>query len=318
MTSTTSLLVFALAILSSANTILGADNDTVTTTIAPTTAFASNDTTTATPSTTAAPTSTMPPSSTTVPSTTTKAASTTTKVPSTTAPPHPKDDMWIVKDPKTGVICMVAEMKIQLDIPYTNVSNKVVKTLVEVPGNATGFGTCDSSKLSEPQTLVLQWGQPNATSNVTLVFASNTTSKQFWLQSISADIAVDNKTFPRIRPTIKVVKLVNGTKHFVTPMNNSYSCATKLNIPGQLDPAVVNQTGYFTLDHFQLEAFKNSTSNGFSSAIYCEGDNTPDLVPILVGCTLVGLVVIVLGVYLWGRRRSQQRGYLSMLGQSNN
>lgn len=40
--------------------------------------------------------------------------------------------------------------------------------------------------------------------------------------------------------------------------------------------------------------------------------NTPDIVPITVGCALAGLVVIVLIVYLVGRRRSQARGYLSM------
>lgn len=37
-----------------------------------------------------------------------------------------------------------------------------------------------------------------------------------------------------------------------------------------------------------------------------------DVVPIAVGCALVGLVAIVLIAYLVGRRRSQARGYLSM------
>lgn len=40
--------------------------------------------------------------------------------------------------------------------------------------------------------------------------------------------------------------------------------------------------------------------------------DTPDIVPITVGCALAGLVVIVLIAYLVGRRRSQARGYLSM------
>lgn len=40
--------------------------------------------------------------------------------------------------------------------------------------------------------------------------------------------------------------------------------------------------------------------------------DTPDIVPITVGCALAALVVVVLIAYLVGRRRSQSRGYLSM------
>lgn len=40
--------------------------------------------------------------------------------------------------------------------------------------------------------------------------------------------------------------------------------------------------------------------------------DTPDVVPIAVGCALAALVIIVLIAYLIGRRRGQARGYLSM------
>lgn len=40
--------------------------------------------------------------------------------------------------------------------------------------------------------------------------------------------------------------------------------------------------------------------------------DTPDIVPITVGCALAALVIVVLIAYLVGRRRSQSRGYLSM------
>ena len=49
----------------------------------------------------------------------------------------------------------------------------------------------------------------------------------------------------------------------------------------------------------------------FFSAEDCAFD-TPDVVPIAVGCALAALVVIVLIAYLVGRRRAQARGYLSM------
>lgn len=67
-----------------------------------------------------------------------------------------------------------------------------------------------------------------------------------------------------------------------------------------------------TISHVQLEAFHKQTSDQFSTARDCEAIDTPDIVPIAVGCALAGLVVVVLIAYLVGRRRAQARGYLSM------
>ena len=50
----------------------------------------------------------------------------------------------------------------------------------------------------------------------------------------------------------------------------------------------------------------------FGVALDCASSETPDVVPIAVGCALAALVIIVLIAYLIGRRRSQARGYLSM------
>lgn len=68
--------------------------------------------------------------------------------------------------------------------------------------------------------------------------------------------------------TVSQIKLSNSTKHFVTPMDNSYNCPSLLNIPASLTPKVVNNTAFFTMNHFQLEAFKNSTSNNFSTGMF--------------------------------------------------
>lgn len=58
---------------------------------------------------------------------------------------------------------------------------------------------------------------------------------------------------------------------------------------------------------------KNKIFNGCHlSAEDCSPHETPDVVPIAVGCALVALIVIVLVAYLVGRRRNQARGYLSM------
>lgn len=62
----------------------------------------------------------------------------------------------------------------------------------------------------------------------------------------------------------------------------------------------------------QVEAFRNTTNHNFSPSEECSLDGVTDIVPIAVGATLAGLVVIVLIAYLIGRRRSRARGYQSV------
>lgn len=66
------------------------------------------------------------------------------------------------------------------------------------------------------------------------------------------------------------------------------------------------------ISHVQLEAFHQHNDASFSTAKDCDAIDTPDIVPIAVGCALAALVVVVLIAYLVGRRRNQNRGYLSM------
>lgn len=59
-----------------------------------------------------------------------------------------------------------------------------------------------------------------------------------------------------------------------------------------------------------LEAFQNATKAKFSNPVVdCKGDRAvSNLVPIIVGAALGGLILIVLIAYLIGRKRSR-RGY---------
>ena len=60
---------------------------------------------------------------------------------------------------------------------------------------------------------------------------------------------------------------------------------------------------------FQVQPFMTGSENDFGKAELCEADLRPNnIVPIAVGAALAALVVIVLVMYLIGRRR-HQRGY---------
>lgn len=100
---------------------------------------------------------------------------------------------------------------------------------------------------------------------------------------------------------------------FVTPLTMSYHCtrAQVLNLTSS-EPNEVTVLGQALVSRLQLEAFHTRDTEVFSTAKDCDAIDTPDIVPIAVGCALAGLVVIVLIAYLVGRRRAQARGYLSM------
>lgn len=108
-------------------------------------------------------------------------------------------------------------------------------------------------------------------------------------------------------------ELFNVQPHYKTRSDMSYHCTR----PQLLDLAAsitVNATAvaHLEVSQLQFEAFHHTHDDRFSTAKDCDAVDTPDIVPIAVGCALAALVALVLIAYLVGRRRSQTRGYLSM------
>ncbi|KAJ6597371.1 Lysosome-associated membrane glycoprotein 1 [Pseudolycoriella hygida] len=278
---------------------------TTTTTVAPTTT-----TTDAPTTTTAAPTTTtVAPTTTTVaPTTTTVAPSTTTVTPSTTtvAPtPLPQPDFKLWTFPASGQICVLAQVAMQLNLTYRNVEDKPLNVLYNVPANKTSVvsGSCEK----DDQSITVQWGQM---SQLTLQFTANESTKQFMLSEVHLSInASDVSQDAKANQTIELFHVNN---EFATSLSMSYHC-NKLQLIELTSTKDDNKTvATATISHVQLEAFHTQNTNTFSTARDCEAIDTPDIVPIAVGCALAGLVVVVLIAYLVGRRRAQARGYLSM------
>lgn len=100
---------------------------------------------------------------------------------------------------------------------------------------------------------------------------------------------------------------------FNTPLDMSYHCTRvqTLNLTrNHVDKEV--PIGFAYVSKVQFEGFHHSKDETFSTAKDCDAIDTPDIVPIAVGCALAALVIVVLIAYLVARRRSQARGYLSM------
>jgi lysosomal-associated membrane protein 1/2 len=93
--------------------------------------------------------------------------------------------------------------------------------------------------------------------------------------------------------------------------NKRYMCVARQNLLSRNESALIDLIEVSTYS-LQVEAFRNSASGEFSSgSVRCKADEVSQLVPIIVGAVLAGLIVVVLIAYLIGRRRSR-RGYESV------
>ncbi|XP_029155216.1 lysosome-associated membrane glycoprotein 1 isoform X2 [Nylanderia fulva] len=248
--------------------------------------------------TTSKPTTSKP----TTPSTT--AVPTTPVVPTTPLPP-PSTGKWIVQENNT--YCIIVQMVAQLSVSYVDAKNKTIHEIVDIPNNSNSTGKCGKSE----QTLTLLWGTNNSTqtasNNFTLHFVKNETEKHYSLHHLEISLMEKSSTD---KSNKTVMTLIHMAPQFDTGLSNSYRCVKEQSLNLTLQGK--NETvGQLKVSKLQFQAFRNDNTTVFGLAKDCSFD-TPDIVPITVGCALAGLVVVVLIAYLVGRRRSQSRGYLSM------
>jgi len=86
---------------------------------------------------------------------------------------------------------------------------------------------------------------------------------------------------------------------------NAFKCSTAKDTP--IGPDVTA-----TIRELRVQPFMTGSENGFGKAEICEEDKVPNnVVPIAVGAALAALVVLVLIMYLIGRRK-HQRGYTTV------
>lgn len=199
-------------------------------------------------------------------------------------------------------------MALQLNISYLDNAGKPTHALYDVPKDARVVnGSCNS----DSQFILLSWGPPSVQANSLIVsFSLNVTEHEFTLSGLTFVLAIYGNSFPNAKDN-QTVTLVNKQPLFKTPLDMSYHCnrAQLLNLTA-VDSDGLNST--VTVSKLQFEAFHNKANNKFSIAKDCDAIDTPDIVPIVVGCALILLIVIVLIAYLVGRRNIRSRGYLSM------
>lgn len=274
--------------LSATSTTVAPENTAASSTTSKTTTTSTTSTTT--PSTTTTSTTTHAP--------TTTPASTTTHAPVPPTPvPNPETNKWNITGPDGNQI--IAKMAVQL-IMYNSTTQKA-NLVINVPANNETYVSGVFDKNSESMTLAWKSINSNVNNSLTLYFKQD--SKTYLLDRVEVSVVLPTVATP--------AKFVHKQEHFNTTLGNSYRCIRlqTFNLKKENDDKVV--VGEMKVSNLQFQAFKSDHKENFGLAEDCAFD-TPDVVPIAVGCILAGAVVIVLVAYLISRRRSQAQGYHSM------
>ena len=278
--------------------------------------------TTVPPNSKAVPTSTTVPASTIVSisthvttitpkSTTTKPAPTTTSspdivstTPSTPVVPPGTPGKWVVNG--TTKVCVVLQMAVSFNVSY-DVNHTISHKTFDMPIDnvtTTANGSCGSLE----DQLTLTWSAKNISNgSMTLHFVKNDTTKHYSLHHL--EVILSPADFPNTTFKQPIV-LVHNESNFIVGVSNSYRCLKQQKLDLKRNDTK-EAAGYLSVSGLQFQAFKADNSTVFGLAKDCAFE-TPDVVPIAVGCTLTGLVIVVLISYLIARRRNQAHGYLSM------
>ncbi|XP_015759446.1 PREDICTED: putative GPI-anchored protein PB15E9.01c isoform X1 [Acropora digitifera] len=226
-------------------------------------------------------------------------------------PPAPERGNFSVKD-KNDTVCLVTDMAAMFDVEI-----KSKKMTIRLPTNATASGECDENHNNTY--ITLGWNSKEGSCNFTMYFS------KFGKDVQSERWAAGNLTFSLLT-TVGSNEAAHYTfsskgplKQLSAKVGHSYQCFTStinLNLTG-VNSSLVK----VSMDKIDFQPYVKNGKRG--EAENCEtrstqhpsttskptkptkGKPSNHAVAIAVGCSLAGLVLIVVIGYLIGRRRSR-------------
>jgi lysosomal-associated membrane protein 1/2 len=223
--------------------------------------------------------------------------------PTTGATGEVEKGFWSLTDDENNT-CILLQAGIQLSFKLQNsTGHENVSVIVSVPKNGSrAIGDCKI--VAQTQSIGIAFFDDwllelkfkmNATTKYDLHTVSlkyNTSTKFSWAESIQTTVNLTPDKFE-------------------TDDKKRYECMVNQTIYEA--KGVIGLVGIYT-NSLKFEAFRvNDTSKEFDAngVTRCSDDEVSQLVPIIVGAALGGLIIIVLIAYLIGRKRSR-RGYESV------
>lgn len=211
-----------------------------------------------------------------------------------------------------GKTCLMMKARITILLRYTMNTNKLSDwTTVNITSNATGQGNCNGNILkpnSYEQLTIALYNMGKWTLSLTFTNDTNVTNKtdgsSFILSSIVLQTPFSNLPSWNAKNNITHKTSMGGQNGLLTsvPVERSLFCKSGLtNI-------ALDQNTKITITNIQLQAFQTQdySNRQFIIAHRCEGDHRkPDVIPIIVGGCLAGLVFIVTLGYLIGSAKKK-------------
>jgi lysosomal-associated membrane protein 1/2 len=224
---------------------------------------------------------------------------------STTAPPTPPIQpvkyMWNVTE--NNVTCILLEAGIRIIFSYQMANHTVISGItMDLPNNTIASGTCGVMNQTISLSFFEDW-------NLHLTFVENTTTHKYDLAATSLDYKITSQRFPGANDSA-VETVHRYGDMFATDDHKKFVCVAVQTLYSNNNVT----DGPEKIDTYSLtfEAFRQSSTGQFTdNAKHCDSDEVSQLVPIIVGAALGGLILIVLIAYLIGRKRSR-RGYESV------
>lgn len=226
--------------------------------------------------------------------------------------PEPPTNLYFVEN-ADKYICLLFQSAIRLEFRYPLADNDTIlvsnSTIIpKIDPEKSSKGNCSFGDLSNQQTLNIEFLK---TWKLTFTFKKNATNSLYTMSNISLiyDLTKGQLPFPDAKTShSKVDILVNDEW---CDEYGSYICTGRRSYL----PINANSSKPFVameMYNEQYNAFMNSSKREFTANVRrCTGDTISNLIPIVVGAALGGLIIIVLIAYIIGRHRSK-KGYESV------
>jgi len=271
-----------------------------------------NEATVTTPTTTV---STSSPTNQTTQSTPIPTTLPTLPPPTTPLPPEAPTNPWNVST--NGFICILAEFALTLRIGYNStVKDGYDTTGFNIPSDAS-VDTNNSYCNNITQVLSLNFDIVNQTmGNITFTF--NQTKDNINVEKVKLIYQLTENLFPNYINKKDYGKMITAESDnlalFEVDHSHAYGCNSKTSVKLNNIAIVETNGAELEITKARVQAFMNKTTDEFSAVSECKADGTEvsDVVPIAVGASLAGLVLIVLIAYFVGRKRSRRLAYQSV------
>ncbi|XP_066267022.1 lysosome-associated membrane glycoprotein 1-like [Branchiostoma lanceolatum] len=222
----------------------------------------------------------------------------------TVPPPRPGHDPSMLNFTLTDdndKICFMAVMGLQIEVNYIAQDSKNTTARWNVPKNVNVTGKC--SNTTTTLTLTFDGGL-----TVVMMTFKNQSGKggsvnKFMVSDIDFRYMKDKSHFPDAQPA-ELGKNVSVSQHNLTvfkgELGSSYLCKVGKNI-------TLNQNVTLRAIKVHVQPF-GLKNNKFNEAEVCEADNdVTTLRPIIVGCAIAGIDVLMLMYYGIGRRMRRNK-----------